>query len=279
LRRPGFRLGAATLAGAGLIALLPASALAATADLSIDKSDAGAYTQDTVVVGGEITYTITVTNLGPDTANGVEVKDNLPSQLDFVSFSPSQGSCKGSNNISCELGTIANGGRATVTIKVKPTKAQQYVNTATVSGADTDPVDANNSDSETTTVVEPGPPPTCHGQTATVIGTAGDDTLTGTGKKDVFVGLAGNDTILGLGGDDLVCGAAGNDIVKGAAGNDEIRTGGGNDVAKGGDGNDALRGGGGDDRLKGGRGADTLRGGGGADSCSGGPGRDTERGC
>ena len=275
----GLRLGAATLAGAGLIALLPASALAATADLAIDKSDGGAYTQETVVLGGEITYTITVTNNGPDTANGVEVSDNLPSQLDFVSSTPSQGSCKGSNNVTCTLGTIANGASATVTIKVKPKRAQQYVNTATVSGADTDPVSANNSDSETTTVVEPGPPPTCHGQEATVIGTTGNDTLTGTGKKDVFVALGGDDTILGLGGDDLVCAAAGNDTVKGAAGNDEIRLGGGNDTGKGGDGNDTLRGGGGDDGLSGGSGADTLRGGGGTDSCNGGPGRDTTRGC
>src|SRR3954447_772437 len=225
MERTSLRLAAAALVAAGLVFSVPGTALAATADLSIDKSDGGQYTQDTVVLGGEITYTITVTNLGPDAANGVEVADNLPSQLDLVSTTPSQGSCKGSNKITCTLGTMGNGASATVTIKVRPKKAQQYVNTATVSGADTDPVAANNSDSETTTVVEPGPAPTCHGQTATVIGTAGDDTLTGTGKKDVFVGFAGNDTILGLGGDDLVCGAAGNDTVKGAAGNDEIRTG------------------------------------------------------
>ena len=275
------KLRTAGLAGliVGLIALLPATAFAATADLAIDKHDGSQYSQDTVVLGAEITYTITVTNLGPDTANGVEVTDNLPSQLDFVSSSSSQGSCQGSNNVKCTLGTIANGATATVTIKVKPKRAQQFVNTASVKGSDTDPVSANDSDSETTIVVEPGPPPTCAGQTATVIGTAGNDTLTGTDKKDVFVGLGGDDTILGLGGDDLVCAAAGNDTVKGAAGNDEIRLGGGNDIGKGGDGNDELRGGGGDDGLKGGRGADTLRGGGGSDSCNGGSGRDTEHGC
>src|SRR6186997_1231180 len=131
---------------AGLVAALPASALAATADLAVDKTDGGAYGQDPVTLGGEITYTITVTNGGPDAANGVEVDDNLPSQLDFVSSNPSQGSCKGSNNISCELGTLQNGGSATVTIRVKPKKAQQYVNTASVKSADTDPVSANNTD-------------------------------------------------------------------------------------------------------------------------------------
>src|SRR3954470_6998658 len=104
MERTSLRGAIAGLAGLGLLALAPASALAATADLSIDKSDGGQYTQDSVVVGGEITYTITVANLGPDTANGVEVTDDLPSQLDFVSFGPSQGSCKGSNKITCTLG-------------------------------------------------------------------------------------------------------------------------------------------------------------------------------
>src|SRR3954447_4481420 len=122
MERTSLRLAAAALVAAGLVFSVPGTALAATADLSIDKSDGGQYTQDSVVVGGEITYTITVANLGPDTANGVEVTDDLPSQLDFVSFGPSQGSCKGSNKITCTLGTIANGAGATVTIKVKPKK-------------------------------------------------------------------------------------------------------------------------------------------------------------
>ena len=263
----------------GIFAVLPASALGATADLAVDKTDGGAYGQDPVTLGGEITYTITVTNNGPEAATGVELDDNLPSQLDFVSSTPSQGSCKGSNNIQCELGTIANGGSATVTIRVRPKKAQQYVNTASVKSADTDPVAANDSDTETTTVVEAGPAPTCRGQAGTVIGTTGDDTLTGTNKRDVFVAMGGNDTILGLGGNDLVCAAGGNDTIKGAAGGDEIRGGGGDDLLKGGDGNDVLRAGGGADTVRGGRGADSMRGGGGPDSCIGGPGRDTERGC
>jgi uncharacterized repeat protein (TIGR01451 family) len=259
---------------------LPASAFAATADLAVDKSDGlDPYAPGSVTVGSEVTYTVKVTNSGPDTANGVELTDNLPSKLDFVSTTPTQGSCKGSNKITCTLGAIASGAQATVTIKVKPKKAGQYVNSATATAVESDPLAANNTDSVTTTVVEPGPAPTCAGQEATVIGTEGDDTLTGTKKKDVFVALGGNDTILGLGGDDLVCAAAGNDTVKTAAGNDEIRSGGGDDLLKGGDGNDALRAGGGADRLGGGAGADSLRGGAGPDSCRGGPGRDTERSC
>jgi uncharacterized repeat protein (TIGR01451 family) len=266
------------LAGTGLIALLPAAALAATADLGLDKTDSA----DPVTVGAEFTYAVTVTNAGPDAANGVELVDTLPSQLDFVSTNPSQGSCKGSKKITCALGTIANGGSALVAIRVKPKKAGQLINSVTVSATETDPLSANNTDTETTTVVEPPPPPsppTCAGQAATIVGTEGDDQLTGTTKKDIFVALGGNDVILGLGGDDLVCGSAGNDTVKAAAGNDEIRTAGGDDLLEGGDGNDVLRAGGGSDHLGGGAGADGLFGGGGLDTCNGGPGRDVEKSC
>jgi uncharacterized repeat protein (TIGR01451 family) len=264
-----------TCAALLVLAAMPATALAATADLAVDKTDSA----DPVTVGTEFSYAVTVTNAGPDSANGVELVDNLPSQLDFVSSNPSQGSCKGSNKITCTLGAIASGGSATVAIQVKPKKAGQLVNTATVSATETDPLSANNTDTETTTVVEPPPPPTCAGQAATIVGTEGDDQLTGTAKKDIFVALGGNDLILGLGGDDLVCGSAGNDTVKGAAGNDEIRTASGDDTVKGGDGNDVLRAGGGSDHLGGGAGADGLFGGGGPDTCNGGPGRDTEKSC
>lgn len=261
---------------AAITAILPASAVAATADLAIDKTDSA----DPATVGAEFSYELAVSNKGPEEANGVQVEDTLPNQLDFVAANPSQGSCKQQGRkVTCDLATIANGGGATITIRVTPRKAGQIVNSATVTTTDADPVDANNTDTETTNVVEPPTAPQCAGREATIIGTAGDDQLTGTAKKDVIVALAGNDTILGLGGDDLVCSAAGNDTIKGAAGNDELRAGGGNDSLKGGDGNDLLRAGGGSDRLGGGRGADALRGGGGVDRCKGGPGRDTKKSC
>ncbi len=52
------------------------------------------------------------------------------------------------------------------------------------------------------------PPPRCHGQVATIVGTAGDDRLVGTAGRDVIVGLGGADRIAGLGGDDVICGGA-----------------------------------------------------------------------
>jgi hypothetical protein len=37
--------------------------------------------------------------------------------------------------------------------------------------------------------------PTCHGRTATMVGTSAGDVLDGTSGTDVIVGLGGNDTI------------------------------------------------------------------------------------
>ena len=250
-------IGRAILAAGMLLVAIPASAMAASADLSIDKSDGA----DPVTVGTQLSYSIAVANAGPDAATGVTVTDELPNQLDFVSATPTQGACdeKG-KKITCDLGTLANGASATIAIKVIPKHAGQIVNTATVSTADTDANAANNSDKETTTVVEAAVS-TCAGREATIVGTNGDDTLTGTKKVDVIAALRGNDTIFGLDGNDIICGFGGNDLIKGRGGND------------------LIKGGGGDDALGGGPGDDTLRGGAGADTCKGGPGKDVKKSC
>ena len=77
-------------------------------DLSITKTDR----PDPVFVGARLTYTLTVRNLGPDTATDVRVADALPAATTFVSVASSQGTCTGGNIVRCSLGTIANGGRA-----------------------------------------------------------------------------------------------------------------------------------------------------------------------
>ena len=138
----------ATLAIVGITAA-PSTVLAASADLSITKADSA----DPVSTGSELIYTLTVANAGPDTANGVEVVDELPNQLDFVSATASQGSCERTGKrITCALGALATGATATVTIRVIPKKEGQLSNTATVTTTDTDSNAENNSDTEVTTV-------------------------------------------------------------------------------------------------------------------------------
>jgi uncharacterized repeat protein (TIGR01451 family) len=247
--------------------LVPASAQAATADLAITKSDS----PDPVKESAVLTYTITVTNLGPGTASGVTVTDELDSHVDFGSATSTQGTCdlKG-KTVTCVVGTLGaslNAQSATITINVTPKRAGQLSNTATVAvgSGDTDPNPANNSATQTTTVVAAGGGggggATCAGHAATIVGTGGPDTLTGTSGRDVIKARGGNDLIRALQDKDLVC------------------AGGGNDTLKGGSGNDRLKGGSGRDLLKGGGGSDQLLGGPGRDRCHGGAGHDIERGC
>ena len=262
----------ATLA---VMALLPATALA-QADLSIDKSDSA----DPATVGSEFTYTLAISNAGPEGATGVEVVDNLPNEVDFVSATASQGTCElqGSKRVNCALGSLAGGASATVEIRVRATRDGQASNTASVSGTPADSNPANNEDTEQTTIQEPGPA-TCAGETATVVGTAGADTLAGTDRRDVIAGLGGDDTITGLDGEDIICGASGHDTIKAGGDGDLVKAGGGRDRVRGAGGDDILAGNGGNDNLGGGAGDDALKGGNGTDRCSGGPGADIRRGC
>jgi large repetitive protein len=97
------------------------------ANLTITKEDS----PDPVNVGQDLEYTVRVTNAagGGDAAN-VEVADQLPANTTFVSVTPSQGTCPtepspgdAGGTVSCDLGTVAASGTATVTIVVKPTWA------------------------------------------------------------------------------------------------------------------------------------------------------------
>ncbi|OFW65727.1 MAG: hypothetical protein A2Z12_09485 [Actinobacteria bacterium RBG_16_68_21] len=102
---------------------------------------------------------------------------------------------------------------------------------------------------------------TCLGETATIVGTPGDEVLRGTSGRDVIVGLRGDDVIYGGGGADLICAGRGADVVYGGAGNDRVYGGAGDDWLYGGAGNDWLYGNGGDDGLTGGGGFDPTDGG------------------
>jgi Ca2+-binding RTX toxin-like protein len=82
-----------------------------------------------------------------------------------------------------------------------------------------------------------------------IIGTAGNDTLTGTPANEAFYGLDGEDVITGGGG---------NDTFDGGAGNDTITAGSGTDILDGGDGDDLLMGGAGADVIDGGAGYDRV---------------------
>jgi uncharacterized repeat protein (TIGR01451 family) len=113
------------------------------ADLSVTKSSSGS-----VYVGSNITYTITVANNGPATANLVTVTDPFPAGTTNVSASTSQGSCTVTAGVlNCTLGSIASGGSVTITLVTSTSTTGTKTNTATAASSTVDPNAANNSGS------------------------------------------------------------------------------------------------------------------------------------
>jgi uncharacterized repeat protein (TIGR01451 family) len=109
------------------------------------------------VAGETATYTLVVTNGGPSDATGVTVTDPLPVQLLSPVATTSQGTCSiVAGILTCDLGSIAAAGQATITVTgtVDPASVgQTMTNTASVTGADPDPDPGDNS-STSSAVVE-----------------------------------------------------------------------------------------------------------------------------
>jgi len=118
-----------------------------TADLAIGLVDA----PDPIAVGAILTYTITVTNLGPATAVNVIVTNTLPAGVTIASVIPPGGSTNGSV-ITYGLGNIGSGGVGTFVIQVTPTVAGTITNTAVVNSDVQDPLKGNNRASVKTVV-------------------------------------------------------------------------------------------------------------------------------
>jgi len=84
-----------------------------------------------------------------------------------------------------------------------------------------------------------------------LVGTEGNDTLTGQATDDAISGNGGNDTLYGRAGNDVLDGGAGDDTLYGEAGNDTLVGGLGNDNMQGGVGDDTFDGGAGNDVMSG----------------------------
>ena len=124
----------------------------AEADLSISKVDS----TDPVTAGSGLSYTVTIANLGPSTAQSVGMTDVPPSGITFVSATPDQGSCSFvAGTVFCSLGAIDTGVSVDVVINVavpSDTAAGTITNNASTSSPTTDPVAGNDATSEDTTI-------------------------------------------------------------------------------------------------------------------------------
>ncbi|MCC6498417.1 MAG: DUF11 domain-containing protein, partial [Propionibacteriaceae bacterium] len=132
-----------------------------SADLSVTLSDS----PDPVVSGSNITYTITLTNGGPDPADTVNVTMAVPANTTFVSATPngvgwstSAPAVGATGNIVFSKPTVAVGSETfTVVVNVNPTtlNGSTISATATVASNTPDPDGSGPSDTETTGVIAP----------------------------------------------------------------------------------------------------------------------------
>ena len=119
------------------------------ADLSVTVQAA----PDPVEVGGLLTYTLQVTNHGPEAAEAVVLTDTLPAGAVFVSAS--QGCVSGAQGVVCSLGTLASGDSATLVLVVQAPQSPGIIsNQVSVTSDMDDPQPGNNQASVETTVKE-----------------------------------------------------------------------------------------------------------------------------
>ncbi len=91
-----------------------------TTDISVSGSDSA----DPIVAGSNLTYTFPITNNGSQQANNTAFVAQLPANLFFVSATSTQGTCKETEGkVSCNIGSLAAGSTATVTLIGKPSES------------------------------------------------------------------------------------------------------------------------------------------------------------
>ncbi|OQY42126.1 MAG: hypothetical protein B6242_16510, partial [Anaerolineaceae bacterium 4572_78] len=113
----------------------------ALADLAITKT----IDNPNPNVGEDVIFTLTVTNNGPSDATAVVATDNIPSGYTYVSDDAS-GAYDPVSGI-WTIGNLANGASEQLNITVSVNASGEYLNTASVSGAEEDP-DLNNNEDE-----------------------------------------------------------------------------------------------------------------------------------
>jgi uncharacterized repeat protein (TIGR01451 family) len=121
-------------------------------DLAITKSGS----PNPVLQSQALTYTLRVTNNGPQTAAGVVAEDTLPAQVTYVSATSTQGTCSASSGIvTCNIGSMLSGAVVTITIHVTATTPADALNTAVVNSSTPDPLVSNNTATVTTLIEYP----------------------------------------------------------------------------------------------------------------------------
>ncbi|MEZ6091142.1 MAG: hypothetical protein R3C05_24590 [Pirellulaceae bacterium] len=105
------------------------------ADLSLTKVS----NTPSPIVGQAVSFTVTVSNSGPNTATGVTVIDQLPTGITFGSAAPSQGTYNNQTGV-WNVGSLTNGGSATLQLSGTLETPGPKTNTAQIASSNqTDP--------------------------------------------------------------------------------------------------------------------------------------------
>ncbi|MCA1832344.1 MAG: hypothetical protein ABR548_06360 [Actinomycetota bacterium] len=136
------------------------------ADLRLKQTGPAA----TIPVGGDMSFTTTITNDGPQAATNAAIVDSFPSTVTFKSATPSQGSCSfAGGRLTCALGTVNYLANASVTVVVGPTVGGTVKSVSSATSSLSDPY-ANNSSTVSARALKTSSPPfktKARGQTAT----------------------------------------------------------------------------------------------------------------
>jgi len=136
--------------------LLSTAALAGTADLGL----ALMAVPEPVRVGNTLTYTLNLTNRGPDRASVATLTDILPAEMEFISCTVSQGGySRDGNTLIGDLGALDAQAGASLTIVARATAVGVFTNQASATTADDDPATGDNRAAAVTTVRDANRPP------------------------------------------------------------------------------------------------------------------------
>ncbi|PKB18980.1 gliding motility-associated C-terminal domain-containing protein [Flavobacterium sp. 5] len=117
------------------------------ADLSLTKTVVGGNTSP--LVGSPITFQIIVTNDGPQSPTGIQVKDLLPTGYTYVGSAPSTGTYNPATGI-WNIGPLANGTSTTITINATVKTTGIYTNVAEITASSLPDLDSTPNNGNTT---------------------------------------------------------------------------------------------------------------------------------
>jgi uncharacterized repeat protein (TIGR01451 family) len=149
--------------------------------LSADLTLTSQTSATQIVAGDSFTYTVQLTNHGPDDAANVALNDVAPAGVTFNSCNSTAGSCTVSGGgVSLNLASLPNGETVTITIQ------------ATLSAAVTDGTTLANTPSVTSSTSDP--------DTSNNTGAAGSAIITVQNKSDLLVTTTSNVDVINFGG-------------------------------------------------------------------------------